>query len=68
MGKRGKRFIPRITTVREWSTGPDGPNGSDGRMGPVEPTLVIESPEKEILTIAQGQTLFQIDRLNSGHL
>jgi len=65
MGKRGKRFIPRITTVREWSTGPDGPNGLDGPNGSEEPTLVIETPGKEILTIAQGETLFQIDRLNS---
>ena len=59
MGKRGKRFIPRITTVPEWSK-----TGSDGLNGPVEPTLVIESPEKEILTIAQGETLFQIDSDN----
>ena len=36
MGKRGKRFIPRITTVREWSTGPDGP------ISPEESTLVID--------------------------
>ena len=64
MGKRAKRFIPRITTVPEWSTtGPDRktPGGLNGQE---EPTLVIESPEKEILTIAQGETLFQIDSDN----
>ena len=59
MGKRSKRFIPRITTVPEWSK-----TGSDGLSGPEEPTMVIESPEKEILTIAQGETLFQIDSDN----
>ena len=64
MGKRGKRFIPRITTVPEWSTtGPDRTT-TGGLNGQEEPTLVIESPEKEILTIAQGETLFQIDSDN----
>ena len=58
MGKRGNRFIPRITTV------PERTNGLDGPVGPGEPTLVIEPPEKEILTIAQGETLFQIDSDN----
>ena len=61
MGKRGKRFIPRITTVPEWSGQTTGRNDSNGSE---EPTLVIESPEKEILTIAQGETLFQIDSDN----
>ena len=58
MGKRGNRFIPRISTVPERTTGPDGPGS------PEEPTQVIEPPEKEILTIAQGETLFQIDSDN----
>ena len=61
IGKRGKRFIPIIKTVinPEWSgrsTDQGGPNE--------EPALVIESPEKDILTIAQGETLFQIDSDN----
>ena len=64
MGKRGKRFIPRITTVPEWSTtGPDRTT-PDGLNRPEEPTMNIESPAKEILTIAQGETLFQIDSDN----
>ena len=61
MGRRGKRFIPRITAVREnWPVSEfDRPRDDHGKS-----SLVIEAPEKEILTIAQGQTLFQIDSDN----
>ena len=60
MGRRGKRFIPRITAVREnWPV-----SEFDRPQDPEESSLVIEPPEKEILTIAQGQTLFQIDSDN----
>jgi len=57
MRKRGNRFIPRVTTVTEWSK-------SSSPEGIKEPLMVIKPPEKEILTIAQGETLFQIDTDN----
>ena len=59
MGKRSKRFIPRITAVPEFGLAPDGPESTESR-----PSMVIEQPENDILTIAQGQTLFQIDSDN----
>ena len=64
MGRRGKRFIPRITAVREnWPVSElNRPQDLEGCLE--ESSLVIEPPEKEILTIAQGQTLFQIDSDN----
>ena len=65
MGRRGKRFIPRITAVREnWPVSEFDRPQPGSHDDHDKSSLVIEPPEKEILTIAQGQTLFQIDSDN----